>query len=212
MSLDERQRAGIAAPPSRLPLVLVAVVVIAAIGGITWFLLGRQAPAPAGNSANMAAAANMAMTADPLPGRDAVLPSGVRMEVIREGNGPQLARADAILVRYETRRVNGPVLDGNMETPQGAGLTLNQVGGGFADALSRMRPGGIARIRLTARLFYGDRLPANGPFRPDDELDVLIRIEQVVVGRGPELEANGGLAGNTTEGNLAAPAPPPTGR
>lgn len=195
MSLDDRQRAGISAPQSKLPYALAALLALAAIGAAVWFLLGRQAETPAGNLSNAAAP-----VADP-PGRGERLASGLRFETVREGNGALITRADAVLLRYEMRVVGGPVIDGNMDAAQGNAMSLNQVIPGFAEGLARMRPGGIARFWVPPQLGYGTNIPPGAPFGPNDTLEFLVRIEQVAPGRAAELEAGPAQAGNAVLGN-----------
>ena len=211
MSLDERQRAGVfAPPPSRLPMVLAVLLVLSAAGAAVWYFLGRTpaGQADAGNTANAAAPAPRPVET---ASRGRLLPSGLRIETIREGNGPLITRADAVLVRYEMRLPGGPVLDGNMDAAQGWGMSLGQVIPGFAEGLTHMRPGGIARLWVPPQLGYGASLPPGAPFGANDTLEFLVRVEQVAPGRAAELEA-GARAGNGALESNAAGAAPPRGR
>lgn len=202
MSLDDKQLAGIQTPPSRLPYVLAAVVALAVIGAGIWFFVGRKPAdpaAPADSMANAAAAATPAAT-----NRGELLPSGLRIETIRAGNGPLITRADAVLVRYEMRVPGGPVIDGNMDAAEGMGMSLNQVIPGFAEGLTRMRPGGIARLWVPPQLGYGANIPQGAPFGPNDTIEFLVQIERVGTGRAAELEAGTFPA---RPSNTAQPAP-----
>jgi hypothetical protein len=204
MSLDEQQRAGLVAPPSKLPMVLVVLLVLALTGALAWYLLSgpRAGEADSGNTANLAAPAQAN------PGRGELLPSGLRVETIREGNGPLITRADAVLLRYELRVPGGPVIESNMDGPQGHAMTLNGAIPGIVEGITRMRPGGIARFWVPPQLGYGDNIPTGATFDRNDTLEFLIRIEQVAVGRAAEMEANAARAGNETQANTAGPATP----
>ena len=203
MSLDEKQRLGVVTPPSKLPYVVAVLLVIVAIGALAWYFLGRKSPdASASVNTVNAAAAPAPATA----GRGELLPSGLRIETIRAGTGPLITRADAVLVRYERRVPGGPVLDGNMDAPEGMGMSLNRVIPGFAEGLTHMRPGGIARLWVPPQIGYGPNLPPGAPFGPTDTLEFLIRIEQVAPGRGAELEA-GAFPARPSNGSQTAAEP-----
>ena len=208
MSLDEQQRAGLVAPPSKLPIVLTVLLILAVAGALAWYLLSgpRAGEADSGNMANFAAQGQAPAPAN--PGRGELLPSGLRVETIREGNGPLITRADAVLLRYELRVRGGPVIESNMDGPQGHAMTLNGAIPGIVEGITRMRPGGIARFQVPPQLGYGDNLPTGATFSRNDTLEFLIRIEQVAVGRAAEMEANAARPGNETQANTAGAAPP----
>lgn len=195
MGPDQNQSAGVGAPPSRLPMVLVVALVLAVIGGVSWWLLGRTAAEPAASTSTV----NATAAAPATPDRSQLLPSGLRIETIREGNGPLITRADAVLVRYEMRVAGGPVIDSNMDGPQGLAMTLDGVIPGIAEGLTHMRPGGIARLWVPPQLGYGDIMPTGATFDRNATLEFLIRIEQVAVGRAAEMEA--ARAGNEVQAN-----------
>jgi len=183
MSLNKQQLAGVQTPPPKWPYVLAVLVALAAIGAAIWFILGKRAADPA-------ASTNTANTASAPSGRIETLPSGLRIETIRAGTGPLITRADVILIRYEMTVAGGPVLHGNMDAAEGDATTLSSLIPGFAEGLTHMRQGGIARFWVPPRIGYAGNVPAGAPFGPNDTLEFLIRIEQVAPGRAAEVEAN----------------------
>lgn len=192
MSLNKQQLAGVQAPPPKWPYVLAVLVAIAAIGAVLWFVLGKRAadPAASTNTANSTSAAPASGTAPAPPGRIQTLPSGLRIETIRAGTGPLITRADVILIRYEMTVAGGPVLHGNMDAAEGIVTTLTSLIPGFAEGLTHMRQGGIARFWVPPRIGYAGNVPAGAPFGPNDTLEFLIRIEQVAPGRAAEMDAS----------------------
>jgi FKBP-type peptidyl-prolyl cis-trans isomerase len=209
MSLNKQQLAGVQTPPPKLPYVLAALVAIAAIGAVLWFILGKRAadPAASTNTANAASTAPESATAPPPSGRIETLPSGLRIETIRAGTGPLITRADGILLRYEMSVAGEPPLAGNMDAAEGMATTLTTLVPGVAEGLTRMRPGGIARLWVPPRIGYGDNVPAGAPFGPNDTLEFLIRIEQVAPGRAAEMEASARTAAPSNESQAEAERP-----
>jgi FKBP-type peptidyl-prolyl cis-trans isomerase FkpA len=194
MSLEKNQSGAPVAKP-KLPYVVAVLAGLLVIGLGVWLVVGRRPVAPAADN-NIAAAPAIPRpitTAPPTPsttpGRGQLLPSGLRIETLSEGSGPLITRADAVLVRYELRGPRGDVIDSNMEAPQGMGMTLNGVVPGFAEGLTHMRQGGVARLWVPPHLGYGARVPPGAPFGPTDTLQFLIRVEQVAPGEAAALEA-----------------------
>ncbi|HYI47155.1 MAG TPA: FKBP-type peptidyl-prolyl cis-trans isomerase [Allosphingosinicella sp.] len=194
MTLDENQ-SGAAAPRPKLPYVVAVLAGLLVIGLAVWLVVGRRQAGPAADNAIAAAPAPVAgapAAAPPpaaTPGRGRLLPSGLRIETLSEGSGPLITRADAVLVRYELRGPRGDMIDSNMEAPQGMGMTLNLVVPGFAEGLTHMRQGGVARLWVPPHLAYGASVPPGAPFGPTDTLMFLIRVEQVAPGEAAAMEA-----------------------
>jgi FKBP-type peptidyl-prolyl cis-trans isomerase len=168
------------------------VIIIIALAAIVWLIAtGRGAPAPVNNMAE-AKAAKAATPA--MPNRGQLLPSGLRIETIREGNGPLITAADTPLVRYELRVLgSGGVVQSNFADPRPAPLSPQGVIPGFAEALTHMRPGGEARFWVPPSLGYGAQTPPGAPFGPNDILEFRVRVE----GLAPAGRAASPAGGNT---------------
>jgi hypothetical protein len=155
-------------------LMAVVVIILIALAGIVWLIAtGRGgSPAPVNNMAEAKAAAPQ------MPNRGQLLPSGLRIETIREGSGPLVTAQDTPLVRYELRVLGrGGVLESTFDAPRPTPLPLNSVIPGFAEAVTHMRPGGEARFWVPPSLGYGASAPPGAPFGPDDILEFRVRVE-----------------------------------
>jgi FKBP-type peptidyl-prolyl cis-trans isomerase FkpA len=105
--------------------------------------------------------------------------SGLRFRTVEAGSGPRIKAVDGVLIDYEGRLPNGTVFDsseGRGPTPMIAG----QVIPGFAEALTRMQKGGRYRIRIPAKLGYGDTQPAGSAIPPNSDLEFDVHVVQVV--------------------------------
>jgi len=126
---------------------VVACVAIA--GGLAWFGTqaqgvgsgcGPQAFAPVGNGVRAAV----------------TLPSGLKMQTVRPGQGPRPTDSDVALIGYKGSLTNGQVFDANEHAP----LPVAGVVPGFSEALKLMQRGGRYRVCIPAKLGYGDKSPA----------------------------------------------------
>lgn len=126
--------------------------------------------------------------------------SGLRFAVVREGTGPLFARGDLIALRYEMR-VGGPMLDGNMNSPDPMVTSGDGLIPGFAEALLHMRAGGVYRVWVPPDLGYGANVPAGAPFRAGDTLEFLVRVLQVNRGGAAAMPASN-AAGGEVESNI----------
>ena len=93
----------------------------------------------------------------------------VQVDTVQAGKGPQIQAQDGVLIEYEGRLDNGTVFDSSQGRP--VPLLASQVIPGFAQALSRMQEGGHYKIRIPAKLAYGEQsppgIPANSPLNFD---------------------------------------------
>ena len=106
-------------------------------------------------------AANEAAPAPPAPtpGGGRLLPSGLRIETVREGSGPLVTPTDTVHFRYELRRYGGEVIESNLTAPRAAVMPVAGLVPGFIEGLTHMRAGGEARFWIPPRLGYGDSPP-----------------------------------------------------
>ena len=105
--------------------------------------------------------------------------SGLQFRTVEAGSGPQIKAIDGVLIDYEGRLLNGTVFDsseGRGPTPMIAG----QVIPGFAEALTKMQKGGRYKIRIPAKLGYGDSQPPGSAIPPNSDLDFDVHVVQVV--------------------------------
>jgi len=166
------------------------VIIIIALAGIVWLIAtGRGAQPPVNNMAEAKAAPQM-------PNRGQLLPSGLRIETIREGTGPLITAADTPLVRYELRVLGrDAVVESNFDRGQAAPMSLQGVIPGFAEAITHMRPGGEVRFWVPPSLGYGPSTPPGAPFGPHDILEFRVKVEGLApAGRAAAAPDSGGNA------------------
>lgn len=180
-------------------LTVGVVLILAALGFLVWLIVSGRGAAPANNMAEAAAPAASAM-----PNRGRLLPSGLRIETIREGSGPLVTRTDTPLVRYELRVAGrDQVIESNFDQPQPIPMPLDGVIPGFAEGLTQIRVGGEARFWVPPSLGYGPATPPSAPFGPNDVLEFRVRVEGLAPAGGQGGAAS--PAGNAA--NAAGPAP-----
>ena len=107
------------------------------------------------------------------------LPSGVVVEHIKQGTGPQPAASDVVQVNYRGTLANGTEFDNSAKHGGPATFPLGQVIPCWTQGLQKMKVGGKAKLTCPAATAYGSR--AVGPIPPNSDLTFeveLIRIGQ----------------------------------
>lgn len=103
-------------------------------------------------------------------------PSGLRLQVVKEGEGPTPGPKDYAFINYIGRLPNGTVFDRNdgqqpTPFPVAEGATVK----GFSEGLRMMRKGGVYRLRIPPELGYGAREMGQIPANSTLEFDVAVR-------------------------------------
>jgi FKBP-type peptidyl-prolyl cis-trans isomerase len=176
------------------------VVILIALGFIVWMIAkGGGAAAPVNNVAEASAA-------PAIPNRGQLLPSGLRIETIREGSGPLITMNDTPLVRYELRVLGrGGVVESNFEQGPAAPMSPSTVIPGFAEALTHMRPGGEIRFWVPPNLGYGASTPPGAPFGPNDILEFRVKVEGLApAGRGAPAAGGNTISEEDLQNMMAA--------
>lgn len=104
--------------------------------------------------------------------------SGLQYQVVSEGTGRKPGPTDRVTVHYTGRLTDGTVFDSSVERGQPATFGVNQVIGGWTEALQLMSEGAKWILYIPAELGYGAR-GAGGEIPPHAVLvfDVeLIRV------------------------------------
>lgn len=193
MSTEEKKPAAAAASGPQGLLMVGVFITLAGIAFLLFLIVtGRgAAPLQSANAVNEAApvlpapaapAPPAAPSGPPaqMPNRGQLLPSGLRIETIREGSGPRVARTDTPLIRYELRVLGrGDVIETTFDAPRPVPLPVRGVIPGFAEALMQMRAGGEARFWVPPNLGYGPNAPPGAPFGPTDILEFRVRVESI---------------------------------
>ncbi|QGZ57817.1 FKBP-type peptidyl-prolyl cis-trans isomerase [Paraburkholderia acidiphila] len=126
----------------------------------------------------LVAAATVATTAFAANAIDK-LPSGVVVEHIKQGTGPQPAATDVVRVNYRGTLANGTEFDSSDKHGGPATFPLNRVIPCWTQGVQKMKVGGKAKLTCPAATAYGDR--AVGPIPPNS--DLTFEIELIGIGQ-----------------------------
>jgi FKBP-type peptidyl-prolyl cis-trans isomerase len=102
--------------------------------------------------------------------------SGLRFQTLKPGTGPRPTAADAVLISYEGRLVDGTVFD-KSEDP--VGMMVSGVIPGFQEALLLMNQGGTYRFWIPGALAYGPQGTPDGAIPPNAELDFTVTLVDI---------------------------------
>jgi FKBP-type peptidyl-prolyl cis-trans isomerase FkpA len=99
----------------------------------------------------------------------AAMPAMVSVKTVKAGEGPNPSLDDVAFIDYTGKLANGTVFD------QGkAPLALREVVPGFTQALEQMQAGGKYKVKIPAKLAYGDK--AAGPIPANSDLYFDIEV------------------------------------
>jgi len=107
------------------------------------------------------------------------LPSGVVVEHIKQGTGPQPTANDVVRVNYRGTLANGTVFDSSDKHGGPATFPLGQVIPCWTQGVQKMKVGGKAKLTCPAATAYGDR--GVGPIPPNS--DLTFEIELIGIGQ-----------------------------
>ncbi|WP_321914466.1 MULTISPECIES: FKBP-type peptidyl-prolyl cis-trans isomerase [unclassified Paraburkholderia] len=102
------------------------------------------------------------------------LPSGVVVEHLKQGTGPQPAATDVVRVNYRGTLANGTEFDSSDKHGGPASFPLNRVIPCWTQGVQKMKVGGKAKLTCPAATAYGDR--AVGPIPPNSDLTFEIEL------------------------------------
>ncbi len=128
--------------------------------------------------------------------------SGLRYQVIEQGNGEPATANDLVAMRYVLSKEDGTVLQRSADSGQPFMAMTDMVFPGFAEGLQLMREGGRYKLWVPPRLAYGDQVPPGAPFTARDTL--VFEIEVFQIGRGFAAMARAAMAQPPTSGGAAA--------
>ncbi|MCF6346891.1 MAG: peptidylprolyl isomerase [Flavobacteriaceae bacterium] len=97
--------------------------------------------------------------------------SGLRYQIIQEGNGKQAAKGDNVSVHYKGQLLDGTVFDSSYKRKQPIDFTvgIGQVISGWDEGLQLLKVGDKARFVIPSSLAYGSQ-GAGGVIPPDAPL------------------------------------------
>lgn len=106
-------------------------------------------------------------------------PSGLQIEIIREGTGEIPDISDVVRVHYQGTTIDGAIFDSTLERGQPLELPLDMVIPGWSEGLRMMREGGTARLFIPPELAYGSQ-GAGGVIAPNATLIFEVELLEIV--------------------------------
>lgn len=153
---------------TRIPLAALSLVLVAC---------GADTGADADVAAAEAGAADAAEAADEAEPAMIDTDSGLRYQVLREGEGASPVPGQTVVVHYRGTLPDGVEFDSSYGGDP-AEFAVDGVIAGFSEALQLMRPGGHVRAYVPSRLGYGAE-GAGGLIGPDQDLVFEIELLEV---------------------------------
>lgn len=84
------------------------------------------------------------------------LPSGLRYEILKQGDGPAPKATDTVKVHYTGTLVDGSVFDSSVQRGEPTEFPLDQVIAGWTEGIQKVNKGGKIKLYVPPHLAYGD--------------------------------------------------------
>lgn len=84
------------------------------------------------------------------------LPSGLRYEILKQGQGDSPKPTETVVVHYTGKLIDGSVFDSSVQRGQPAEFELDQVIPGWTEGIQKIGKGGRIKLYIPANLAYGD--------------------------------------------------------
>ena len=84
------------------------------------------------------------------------LPSGLRYEILKQGDGPAPKATETVKVHYTGTLIDGSVFDSSVERGEPTEFPLDQVIPGWTEGIQKVNKGGKIKLYVPANLAYGD--------------------------------------------------------
>lgn len=104
--------------------------------------------------------------------------SGLKYEVLREGDGPKPSATDSVTVHYKGTLTDGTVFDSSYDRGQPATFPLNRVIKGWTEGLQLMPVGSKYRLTIPPELGYG-AAGAGGKIPPNATLVFEVELLKI---------------------------------
>ncbi len=104
--------------------------------------------------------------------------SGLRYQILREGNGPRPSSFHRVKVHYHGTLPDGTVFDSSIQRGQPSTFGLNQVIAGWREGLMLMKQGSKYRFIIPPELAYGSR--GTGNIGPNQTLIFEVELIEIL--------------------------------
>jgi FKBP-type peptidyl-prolyl cis-trans isomerase len=84
------------------------------------------------------------------------LPSGLRYEIVKPGDGPSPKATETVKVHYTGTLIDGSVFDSSVQRGEPAEFQLSEVIPGWTEGIQKMNKGGKIKLYVPPQLAYGD--------------------------------------------------------
>ena len=84
------------------------------------------------------------------------LPSGLRYEIVQQGDGAAPKPTDTVKVHYTGKLIDGSVFDSSVQRGEPAEFPLDQVIAGWTEGIQKVNKGGKIKLYVPPQLAYGD--------------------------------------------------------
>ena len=84
------------------------------------------------------------------------LTSGLRYEIIKQGDGPAPKPTETVKVHYTGTLIDGTVFDSSVQRGEPAEFPLDQVIAGWTEGIQKVNKGGKIKLYVPPNLAYGD--------------------------------------------------------
>ena len=91
------------------------------------------------------------------------LPSGLRYEIVKAGEGPAPKPTETVRVHYTGTLIDGTVFDSSVQRNEPAEFPLDGVIPGWTEGLQKISKGGKIKLYVPPQLAYGDDARGNIP-------------------------------------------------
>jgi FKBP-type peptidyl-prolyl cis-trans isomerase len=136
-------------------------------------------PAAANNAAPAAGNNAAPAAANKETGKVTTTASGLKYEVLKEGEGPKPSATDNVTVHYKGTLTDGTVFDSSYDRGQPATFPLNRVIKGWTEGVQLMSPGSKYKFTIPPELGYG-AAGAGGKIPPNATL--IFEVELIKIG------------------------------
>lgn len=154
-------------------LLAATTLAVALTSTLTACAQGSKPEEPAAKDATATSAAETKET-----GAVQTTASGLKYEVLTEGDGPKPSATDSVTVHYKGTLTDGTVFDSSYDRGQPATFPLNRVIKGWTEGLQLMPTGSKYRLTIPPELGYG-AAGAGGKIPPNATLVFEVELLKI---------------------------------